>query len=107
MSLEEQEDIDGLVAVADEVRKENIGDDVHILGLIEFSNYCKCLCNYCGLRMENARIDRYRMSEDEILEVAKGLQDKGIMTAVLQSGEDPLLYTRDNRINNQVNKSSY
>jgi biotin synthase len=94
LSLEDQSSIDRLIAVADEVRKENIGDDVHIRGLIEFSNFCRCQCNYCGLRANNTRVERYRMSEAEILEVALGLEAKGIRTAVLQSGED-LYYSSD------------
>jgi len=94
LSLEDQKDIDRLIAVADEVRKENIGDDVHIRGLLEFSNFCRCQCNYCGLRADNTNVERYRMTESEILEVAKGLEAKGIRTTVLQSGED-LYYTAD------------
>lgn len=88
LSLDEQADIDRLIAVADQVRRENIGDDVHIRGLVEFSNYCRCMCNYCGLRAANSGVQRYRMSEEEILEVARGLEANQIRTIVLQSGED-------------------
>lgn len=88
LSLEDQESINKLIAVADEVRKESIGDDVHIRGLVEFSNYCRCMCNYCGLRAENKGLERYRMTEEEILAVARMLEQKDIKTIVLQSGED-------------------
>ncbi len=89
LSLEDEDDIARLVATADQVRRENVGDDVHIRGLIEFSNICARNCLYCGLRRENADVDRYRMPIDDIIETAVGIQAKKIGTVVLQSGEDP------------------
>lgn len=89
LSLEDQDDIARLVATADQVRKDCVGDEVHIRGLIEFSNICARNCLYCGLRRENADVDRYRMPIDEIIETAVGIQAKKIGTVVLQSGEDP------------------
>ncbi|HEY3298372.1 MAG TPA: [FeFe] hydrogenase H-cluster radical SAM maturase HydE, partial [Armatimonadota bacterium] len=85
----EGEDEKALFRVADQVRKENVGDEVHIRGLIEFSNYCARECLYCGLRADNADIHRYRMPIEEIIETAVGVVEKGIGTIVLQSGEDP------------------
>ena len=51
---------DWLFSLADKVRKENVGDDIHLRGLIEFSNICKCECKYCGLRAPDKNIQRYR-----------------------------------------------
>lgn len=73
---------------ADEVRKAWCGDEVHLRGIIEFSNYCEQDCLYCGLRHSNTEIERYRMSADEIIETAKLISNLGIRTIVLQSGED-------------------
>ncbi len=73
---------------ADRVRREHVGDEVHLRGLIEFSNYCVRLCEYCGLRVANQKIDRYRMSLEEILECARQAVVFGYGTVVLQSGED-------------------
>ena len=77
-----------LFSYADEVRKKNVGDAVHLRGLIEFSNICKRTCKYCGLRAENKIIERYRMSKDEIFETAQKAVILGYKTIVLQSGED-------------------
>jgi biotin synthase len=74
---------------ADDVRQQNVGGEVHLRGLIEFSNYCVRLCAYCGLRAPNGGILRYRMSEDEILQCAHQAVQFGYGTIVLQSGEDP------------------
>ncbi|HEX2867949.1 MAG TPA: [FeFe] hydrogenase H-cluster radical SAM maturase HydE [Ignavibacteriales bacterium] len=74
---------------ADEVRKAFCGDEVHLRGIIEFSNYCGQDCLYCGLRHSNTEIERYRMTADEIIETAKLISNIGIRTIVLQSGEDP------------------
>ena len=77
-----------LFSYADSVRKKYVGGEIHLRGLIEFSNYCKNTCKYCGLRCENKNIERYRILEDEILEHAKNAANLGFKTIVLQSGED-------------------
>lgn len=74
---------------ADRVRKENYGTDVYIRGLIEFTNYCKNNCYYCGLRYENREIERYRLSKEDILNCCKEGYNLGFRTFVLQGGEDP------------------
>lgn len=77
-----------LFSLADNVRKENVGDAVHLRGLVEFSNICKCSCKYCGLRSENKQIERYRILKDEILQIVSDAVNLGYKTIVLQSGED-------------------
>ncbi|MBQ8750127.1 MAG: [Alphaproteobacteria bacterium] len=73
---------------ADEVRKQNLGDEVHLRALVEFSNICRNNCMYCGLRKDNKHITRYRLTKEEIIETAKNAVDLGFKTIVLQSGED-------------------
>ncbi len=73
---------------ADEVRREHVGDAVHLRGLIEISNHCARECGYCGLRAPNRRIDRYRMTAEEILACARQAVQFGYGTVVMQSGED-------------------
>jgi len=73
---------------ADKVRRENVGDEVHLRGLIEFSNICKRQCKYCGLRSENKNIERYRILKEELLLYALKAVNLGYRTLVLQSGED-------------------
>lgn len=77
-----------LFAHANEIRKKYVGDEVHLRGLIEFSNICKRTCKYCGLRCENRTLERYRIEPDEIVFHAKKAVDMGYKTIVLQSGED-------------------
>ena len=79
---------DWLFSLADKARKEYVGDEVHLRGLIEFSNICKRTCKYCGLRCENKNIERYRLSPEEIIFYAKKAAEMGYKTLVLQSGED-------------------
>lgn len=73
---------------ADAVRRENVGAQVHLRGLIEFTNHCQRHCLYCGLRFPNQGLARYRMTADEILECAHTAVRFGYGTVVLQSGED-------------------
>lgn len=78
-----------LFAAADEVRQKFVGDEVHLRGLIEFSNICKNNCLYCGLRRDNLKLKRYRMSPEEIVALARrAVKDFGFKTIVMQSGED-------------------
>jgi len=73
---------------ADEVREHTVGEEVHLRGLIEFSNYCVRRCGYCGLTADNRQVKRYRMSEEEIIASAHEAVSYGYGTVVLQSGED-------------------
>jgi biotin synthase len=55
---------------ADNVRREHVGDAIHLRGLIEISNHCVRQCAYCGLRAGNRELERYRLSAAEILDGA-------------------------------------
>lgn len=77
-----------LFLAADEVRRIFIGDEVHLRGLIEFSNICKCNCKYCGLRKDNDKLARFRITPEEILDFARKAVSYGFKTIVMQSGED-------------------
>ena len=74
-------------------RARNVGDriygkNIYIRGLIEFTNYCKNDCRYCGIRRSNCHADRYRLTEKEILSCCKNGYELGFRTFVLQGGED-------------------
>jgi len=84
-----------LFAAADRVRREVFGTDVYLRGIIEFSNFCKQDCLYCGLRRSNRGVHHYRLIMDEILICAGEIADSGISTIVLQTGEDPYYSDRD------------
>ena len=76
-------------AVADEI----YGKDVFIRGIVEFSNTCNKNCYYCGLRAGNTKLERYRLSIDDIMDCCKDGYEFGFRTFVLQSGEDPYYTT--------------
>lgn len=77
-----------LFKAADEVRKKYKGPYVHLRGLIEFTNVCRQNCFYCGLRRDNKKAERYRLSEEEILACTEEGIKLGYKTIVLQGGED-------------------
>jgi len=76
------------------VRKQYYGTKVFTRGLIEFTNYCKNNCYYCGIRRDNRNVERYRLSEEEILACCANGEKLGFRTFVLQGGEDPW-YTQE------------
>ena len=79
---------DELYRRADRVRHDAVGDEVHLRGLIEFSNICRNDCMYCGIRRSNGKVKRYRLDDDELVETARRAAQLGFQTIVLQSGED-------------------
>lgn len=77
-----------LFALARKERQSYYGHDVYIRGLIEFTNYCKNDCFYCGIRKSNRNVRRYRLTEEEILSCCRAGYALGFRTFVLQGGED-------------------
>lgn len=94
--LETPEMDEKLFSAADKVRRKVYGDEVYIRGLIEFTNYCKNNCYYCGIRRDNHDASRYRLSKEDILACCTEGYGLGFRTFVLQGGEDP--YFTDHRI---------
>jgi biotin synthase len=88
LSLQDEREKAVLFAFADDVRKQYAGDGILARGIIEFSNYCRNACHYCGLTRENQQLQRYRLSHDQIMTAMEAIAAAGIKTVVLQSGED-------------------
>lgn len=78
-----------LYSAAGELRDRIYGRNVYMRGLIEFSNYCKNDCYYCGIRRNNAGVHRYRLSGETIINRCRIGHKMGFRTFVLQGGEDP------------------
>lgn len=96
LTTDEPEALELLRARAEAVRKEHYGNAVYIRGLIEFTNYCRNNCYYCGIRRDNEKADRYRLSAKDIMDCCKTGYELGFRTFVLQGGEDG--YFTDERL---------
>lgn len=91
-----------LASKARAARERFYGRDVYLRGLIEFTNICRNDCRYCGIRRSNKNVERYRLSEEQILSCADNGYALGFRTIVLQGGEDP--YFTDDRMVSIVRK---
>lgn len=100
--IENGETEDELFKEADMIRRKNYGTSVYIRGLIEFTNYCKNDCYYCGIRCSSKNTERYRLTPEEILKYCDEGYALGFRTFVLQRGED--LFFTDKLICNIVSK---
>jgi len=81
--------LETLFGTANRIRSRELGNSCCVHGIIEFSNYCKNECRYCGINKNNTKTKRYRMSVDEIVErVGYAVEELGFKALVLQSGED-------------------
>ena len=88
------EDAHYLFEKARRISQKYYGTKVFIRGLVEFTNYCKNDCYYCGIRRDNRNVKRYRLTKEEILDCCRQGYQLGFRTFVLQGGEDGY-YTDD------------
>ena len=91
-----EEDASYLYESARAVQREIYGTGVFLRGLIEFTNYCRNDCLYCGIRRSNPNAERYRLTDDQILQCCEQGYSLGFRTFVLQGGDDP--YFTDERM---------
>ena len=70
-----------------EIKNKYVNNIVYLRGLIEFSNICGKNCNYCGIRSDNKKIKRYKLTDKEIISAAQYAYDNNYGSVVLQSGE--------------------
>ncbi|MEI7898860.1 MAG: [FeFe] hydrogenase H-cluster radical SAM maturase HydE [bacterium] len=87
LGLDDVECMEGLFNAAYRVKEKNVGKVVYLRGLLEVSNRCECDCHYCGLRRGNKLVNRYCMTEDEIISASLWAWRKGYGSVVLQAGE--------------------
>lgn len=91
LKQDEPAELEKLWPATDKVRQDNVGQQIHLRGLIEFSNICSRKCFYCGINAANNKSQRYEMTKEEILECAQTACELGYGTVVLQSGENKRL----------------
>lgn len=94
INCNDKESLEYLRQKAEKQRQDIFGRDIYMRGLIEFTNYCKNDCLYCGIRRSNKKAQRYRLTKEEMLDCCKNGYDLGFRTFVLQGGEDAY-YTDD------------
>jgi biotin synthase len=96
ITTDDPAETEALFAEARKLREQHYGNAVYFRGLIEFTNYCKNDCYYCGIRASNRNVERYRLSLEQILQCCKMGEILGYKTFVLQGGEDP--FFTDDRV---------
>ncbi len=102
ISEHDEEDTAYAGGLAREITLARFGKKIWFRGIIEFSNYCACGCLYCGLRGPNREAERYRLTDEDILESCAEGHRLGYRTFVLQSGEDP--FFTDERLTGIVSR---
>lgn len=93
LNEQDEERLTELWRQADAVRREHVGDEVHLRGIIEISNRCSRFCRFCGINASVVSLKRYTMTHTEILTCVKIIEKYGYKTVVLQSGEDHRMKT--------------
>ncbi|MBS4013404.1 MAG: [FeFe] hydrogenase H-cluster radical SAM maturase HydE [Bacteroidetes bacterium] len=85
--LAEGDDLRLLFEKSSQVKNDNVGNKVYLRGLIELSNICSKNCYYCGIRRDNKKVERYNVSDNEVIEAAKFALKSNYGSVVIQSGE--------------------
>jgi biotin synthase len=89
LKVDDKKELKLLFKTANNLRQKHLKNSCCVHGIIEFSNYCRSNCFYCGIRKNNKKLKRYRMNIDEIVELADyAVNQLGFKALVLQSGED-------------------
>ncbi|MEZ4485825.1 MAG: radical SAM protein [Syntrophotaleaceae bacterium] len=88
LTTDDVQELAELWKLADATRRQFVGDDVHLRGLVEVSNRCARNCLYCGIRAGNTHLQRYLMTAEEVVACARKAVEVGFGTLVLQAGED-------------------
>ena len=88
LRIDDTEKVRELFDFADRVRAEWVGDGILLRGIVEFSNHCRNRCLYCGLHRNNRKLERYRLTAEQVFESVSLLASQNIKTVVLQAGED-------------------
>lgn len=92
---EDPDAADLLETLARQAARKHFGRGIYIRGLIEFTNYCRNDCYYCGIRRSNQNASRYRLTKEDILTCCRTGYQLGFRTFVLQGGEDMSYSTED------------
>lgn len=96
LETKDRDVIDYLYEQARRLTQSVFGRKIYIRGLIEFTNFCKNDCYYCGIRKSNKHVQRYRLTKESVMECCEKGYVLGFRTFVLQGGEDA--YFSDDRM---------
>lgn len=88
LASKNKDEINELYLFADKIRSQFMGDGILLRGIVEFSNFCRNKCFYCGLQVNNKKLQRYRLTKEELLKSIDHIASSKIQTVVLQSGEE-------------------
>jgi FO synthase len=85
--------LDALVALADDLRRDTVGDDVtYVVNRnINFTNVCYVGCRFCAFAQRDRDADAYRLSVEQVADRAEEAWADGASEVCMQGGIDPAL----------------
>jgi FO synthase len=91
MTAEEGPALEAVVALADDLRRDAVGDDVtYVVNRnINFTNVCYVGCRFCAFAQRRTDADAYTLSLDEIAARATEAVAVGATEVCMQGGIDP------------------
>ena len=101
LTTTDQELIEELYRRARATAGKYYGKEIYLRGLIEFTNYCKNNCYYCGIRCGNEKAQRYRLTMDQILSCCESGWELGFRTALYSREEKILIIPMSGSVRSQ------
>jgi len=88
LATAEGEDLDALVAVADHLRRETVGDAItYVVNRnINFTNVCFVGCSFCGFGRGPGAPDAYSLSFEEVVRRSREAWERGATEVCIQGG---------------------
>ena len=89
----EGDDLEAVCRLADDVRRDTVGDDVTFVvnRNINFTNVCYTGCRFCAFAQRRTDADAYTLSLHEVEQRAAEAWDVGATEVCMQGGIDPQL----------------
>ncbi len=86
-------DLEALAALADDVRRDTVGDDVtYVVNRnLNFTNVCYTGCRFCAFAQRRTDADAYTLSLEEVTARAREAWEVGATEVCMQGGIDPQL----------------
>ena len=86
-------ELDAVCALADDVRRDTVGDDVtYVVNRnVNFTNVCYTGCRFCAFAQRRTDADAYSLSLEEVGQRAAEAWDVGATEICMQGGIDPKL----------------
>lgn len=90
LACEDPKRIQDIYQLAHQIKQKYYGNRIVMFAPLYLSNYCVNGCIYCPYHLKNKHIARRKLTQEQIAQEVKALQDMGHKRLAIEAGEDPI-----------------